>query len=250
MNDILKICNFPEKSIMSRSIPIKTIVDSYKLKKSDENLLRSQIKSIHLVAVLDSETTFLYSREIDDFKFEQILVFDVNLKTTSKNISLDRKMHGYFPNPTIFVYSRNDKYKLSSADKRINLNDNNLSVVKDVFASTFFDVNNKELHSMIVSLNYDNQQYKDLIDLYNHYQNVIFSEILTEITGNYPTKAYKAKYIKDSLKELDIIKTQINSLDEEEKKAIGMNDKMQIHSKRKLLLVKIDEIIKRFMEDC
>ena len=42
-----------------------------------------------------------------------------------------------------------------------------------------------------------------------------------------------AKLIKDSIKERDELKTQLNQLDEVEKNSVGMNDKMEVHNKRR-----------------
>jgi hypothetical protein len=234
---------------MKRRIPLKTIVDSYKLKKSDENLLRTQIKSIDLVSVLDSETTFLYSKETSDLNYEQIFVLDVELKSTNKNISLDKKLQSFFPNPTLIFYKYNEKFKLSSADKRLNLNDKTQSVVKDVFSSDFIDLEDKTLENVIMKLNYENKRYKNILELYKYYQNVIFGMVLKDILGYYPEKLFEAVFIKTAIKELEELKSELNQLNDEEKNLIGMNDKMEVHTKRTKIIEQQEKIKFRFTED-
>lgn len=232
MNKVIELCNFPKKSLLKRRIPIKTIVDSYRLKKSDENLLRSQIKSIDIVSVLDSETTFLYSKETEELNYEQIFVLDVELKSTNKNISLDKKLQSFFPNPTLIYYRYGEEYKLSSADKRINLNDNTQSVVLDVFSSNFIEMDEIKSSKVAGLLNYQDKRFKNLLDLYKYYQNVIFGLVLKEVIGHYPNKIYEAALVKKSIKEIEELKSQLNLLVIEEKDAIGMNDKMIVHNKK------------------
>jgi len=249
MNRVLELCNFPKNSRIKKRIPIKSIVDSYETKKSDENLLRTQIKSIDLVAVLDSETTFLYPKEIDGFKYEQILVLDVELKLRSKNISLDKKLQSYFPNPTIIIYRLNDKYKLSSADKRVNHNDKTQAIVNDMFSSNFFSLDNVELNELVKALDYKKKRYKDILDLYKHYQNIIFNEVLTKITGLYPKTIFDAKLIKDSIRELGILEIEKSRLEASEKECIGMNEKMRFHNQKLDVIKKQENIKHRFMEE-
>jgi hypothetical protein len=81
MSKILDYFNFPENALMKNRIAIKAIVEQLGVSKSDENLLRSQISALYLVGILDTETTLLKSVKKDDFVYEEIQVFFVELKT-------------------------------------------------------------------------------------------------------------------------------------------------------------------------
>ena len=127
--------------------------------------------------------------------------------------------------------------------------DKTQSVVKDVFSSDFIDLDDKTLQNVITQLNYENKRYKNILELYKYYQNVIFGMVLKDILGYYPEKVFEATFIKTAIKELEELKTELNQLSDEEKNLIGMNDKMEVHTKRTKIIEQQEKIKLRFTED-
>lgn len=233
MSKILDYFNFPENALMKNRIAIKTIVEQLGVSKSDENLLRSQISALYLVGILDTETTLLKSVKKDDFLYEEIQVFFVELKTMSKNISLHNKLQALFPNPTIIITNYQEIYTLSTAEKRINQVDTKLAVIDHVYMTNKLEIRNNSSKVFLNALNYTQYQFRNLFDLYETYQNAIYSERLIDLIGFYPSKLLDAKFIKDILNHIALIETEINLLNESFKEATSMNEEMTIYQEIK-----------------
>lgn len=246
---MLDYFNFPENALMKNRIAIKAIVDQLDVSKSDENLLRSQISSLYLVAILDTETTLLKSVKNDDFLYEEIQVFFVELKTMSRNISLHNKLQALFPNPIVIITNYQEKYTLSTAEKRINQVVANLAVVDHVYMTNKLEIRSDNSKSFLNALDYNRYQFEDLFDLYETYQNAIYSERLVDLIGFYPSKLLDAKFIKDILNRIVLIETEINRLNESYKDATSMNEKMTIHKEIKKQEEKKNKLIDRIKEE-
>jgi len=229
MSNILDYFNLPENALIKNRIAIKAIVDQLEVPKSDENLLRSQISALYLVGILDAETTLLKSVKNDDFLYEEIQVFFVELKTMNKNISLHNKLQALFPNPTIIITNHQEKYTLSTAQKRINHIDTSLAVVDHVYMTNKLEVRSDHSKDFLNALDYNRYQFKDLSDLYETYQNAIYSERLVDLIGFYPTKLLDAKFIKGVLNQVSEIESEIIRLNDFYKEATSMNEKMTIY---------------------
>jgi hypothetical protein len=249
MNKILDYFNFPESALVKNRVAIKAIVEQLDVSKSDENLLRSQISALYLVSILDTETTLLKSVEKDDFRYEEIQVFFVELKTMNKNISLHNKLQTLFPNPTIVITNYQEKYKLSTAEKRINQIDTNLAVVDQVYMTNKLDIRSERSKDFLSALDYNRHQFKDLFELYETYQNAIYSQKLVDLVGFYPSKLLDAKFIKDVLNQIASIDTDINRINESYKDATSMNEKITIHKKIKKHEEKKNKLIDRIKEE-
>jgi hypothetical protein len=180
--------------------------------------------------------------------YEQILVFQVELKHQNKIVTLDRKLHTYFPNPTIFVYEMNDSFRVSTSDKRQNLNDVKLSVVEDVYLSSRIKTQS-QYEELIKSLDYSINKYKDIYNLYQHYQNVVFRERFLTLFGKYPTKTIDITLAKSYIKIIEQLNTQMNKLVEEEKVVFSMSDKMAFHNDKAAIKRQIDENKNRLIKE-
>ena len=249
MNEILNCFNLPETALMKNRIAIKAIVEQLDIAKSDESLLRSQISALYLVGILDTETTLLKSIKKDDFLYEEIQIFFVELKTMSKNISLHNKLQALFPNPTIIITNYQEIYTLSTAEKRINQVDTNLAVIDHVYLTNRLEIRNKRSKAFLNALDYTSYQFTDLFDVYETYQNAIYSERLIDLIGFYPSKLLDAKVIKDILNQIALIETDINHLNESYKEATSMNEKMTIHKEIKKQEKNKIKLIERIKEE-
>jgi len=249
MSKILDYFNFPKNALMKNRIAIKAIVEQLDVSKTDENLLRSQVSALYLVGILDTETTLLKSVKKDDFLYEEIQVFFVELKTMNKNISLHNKLQALFPNPTIIITNYQNTYTLSTAEKRINQVDPNLAVVSHVYMTNKLEIRNKSSKVFLNALDYTHYQFRDLFDVYETYQNAIYSERLIVLVGFYPSKLLDARFIKDILNQISLIETEINRLYESYKEATSMNEKMTIHKDIKEQEEDKNNLIERIKEE-
>jgi hypothetical protein len=248
MNEILNCFNLPENALMKNRIPIKTIVEQLDVPKSDENLLRSQISAMYLIGILDTETTLLKSVNKNDFVYEEIQVFFIDLKTMIKNIALHNKLQALFPNPTIIITKYQNIYTISTAEKRMNQLNSSLAVVEQVYLTNSFK-NDKKSKTFLKTLNYHKYQFSNLYDVYETYQNIIYSERLIELTGIYPEKLLDARFIKDILVKISSIEIEINRLNESNKEATSMNEKMTIHQEMKRQENNKNTLIERIKEE-
>lgn len=247
MTDILKIFNFPEDAYINKRIPLKVIVEQMKLNRADEKLLRNHIASLHLAAILDSQTIRLNEFNNDLYRYEEIQIFEIQLKTKNKVISLHKKMHTIFPNPTIFITEYLDEYIVSLSDKRISKVNQEGSVVEQVYMSQEITLENVD-KNFERQLDFKKNTLKNLYQMYQHYQNAIYSHQLIDLLGEYPKNLLDVSYIKDKLNYIASIDAQINQLNEGRKEDISMSEKMDRHKKIKKLVKSKNDIVEEIRE--
>lgn len=200
-------------------IPVKTLIQQLQPTSSDKKILESHIASMKLVSLLNEQTIHIRSYKDDDFSYQVIYVFYIELKKDDSIVTLSQIIHSAFPEPTILIYKRMEINYISLATKRINKVEQGKTVVEDVLVTKIVsDAKDEQL-----SLEHINGQ-----NLREYYLNIIqwlYRLKVLSITKVYPQKEMDFKSI---LKQYEQLNADINRLKEEYKKVSMKAEKMRI----------------------
>lgn len=113
-------------------IPIKTLIAQLQLGSSDKKIIEAHIASMKLVSILNEQTIRIRSYKDDEYSYQSIYVFMIELKKDDSITTLSNLIHSAFPEPTILIYQKLNTNYISLAEKRINKVDKDKTVVEEV----------------------------------------------------------------------------------------------------------------------
>ena len=200
-------------------IPIKTLIQQWMPSSADKKLIESHISSMNLVSILNEQTIHIRSFKDDNFSYQSIYVFKIELKKDDSIVSLSNLIHSVFPEPTILVYKIKDSFYISLAEKRINKVEEEKTVVEDVITTYIPEIANEKQMSL---------QEISGINLREYYSKIIqwvYRLKVLRITKVYPTEDLDYKTL---LKEYEKLNIDLNKLKESYKRASMKSEKMRI----------------------
>lgn len=236
--DLLNKLNIP--LCPPQRIPIKTLIQQLQPSSADKKLIESHISSMHLVSILNEQTIHIRLFKDDNYSYQSIYVFKIELKKDDSIVSLSNLIHSAFPEPTILVYKIQDSYCISLAEKRINKIEEGKTVVEDVITTHIPETPNEKQISL-----------KEIsgIHLREYYCNIIqwlYRLKVLRITKVYPTKDLDYKTL---LKEYEQLNIDLNNLKEEYKKASMKSEKMKIDDELYDIEIEIKKLVKKMQDN-
>lgn len=203
----------------AQRIPVKTLVQQLQTTPNDKKLLESHIGSMKLVSILNEQTVRIRPYKDDDFSYQVIYVFYIELKKDDKITYLSEIIHSAFPEPTVMMFNIMEINYISLATKRINRVEQGKTVIEDVLVSKI----SKEASDEQLSLS--NIKGSNLREYYLNMVQWLYKLKVLNITKVYPGKDMNFKLI---LKQYDKLSADINKLMEKYKRASMKSDKMRI----------------------
>ena len=214
--NILDYLNIP--LCQPQRIPVKTLVEQLQPTSTDKRLIESHIASIHLVSLLNEQTIRIRSYVDENYSFQAIYVFKIELKQNDSLTELSYLVHSAFPESTILTLSYKDKNYISCAMKRINKLDNTKTVIKDLVITEV-----KDKHLQYLSLKAMNG-----FNLKEYYQNIV--KLLYKLKVLAVTNVFSTKdmdYV-EVIKQYERLNADINKLKLDYKNASMKSEKMRI----------------------
>lgn len=236
--DLLNKLNIP--LCPPQRIPIKTLIQQLQPSSSDKKLIESHISSMNLVSILNEQTIHIRSFKDDNYSYQSIYVFMIELKKDDSIVSLSKLIHSAFPEPTILVFKIQDSYYLSLAEKRINKVEKGKTVVEDVITTHISETANEKQMSL---------QEISGINLSEYYSNIIqwlYKLKVLLITEIYPNKELDFKLLLRKYEKLNI---DLKKLKEEYRKASMKAEKMKIDDELYDIEIEITKLVKKMQED-
>ena len=203
----------------AQRIPVKTLVQQLQTTPNDKKLLESHIGSMKLVSILNEQTVRIRPYKDEDFSYQVIYVFYIELKKDDKITYLSEIIHSAFPEPTVMMFNIMEFNYISLATKRINRVEQGKTVIEDVLVSKI----SKEASDEQLSLS--NIKGSNLREYYLNMVQWLYKLKVLNITKVYPGKDMNFKLI---LKQYDKLSADINKLMEKYKRASMKSDKMRI----------------------
>lgn len=215
--DILEKLNIP--LCQPQRIPIKILVEELQPSSADKKLIESHIASMYLVSILNEQTIRIRSYKDYNYSYQSIYVFMIELKKDDSIVLLSNLIHSVFPEPTFFVYKKQNSYSISLASKRINKVEEEKTVVEDVITTQIPETANEQQISL---------QGISGVNLMEYYTNIIhwlYKLKVLQITKVYPIKDLDYRSL---LMEYEQINVDLNKLKDGYKKATMKSEKMRI----------------------
>ena len=215
--EILEKLNIP--LCQPRRIPVKTLIAQLQPTSEDKKIIENHIASIKLVSILNEQTMHTRSYKDDEYSYQAIYVFYIELKKEDSIISLANLIHAAFAEPTMLIFNKLETNYISLAQKRINKIDITKTVVEDVILSKISDnVLDNQLSLKYIS-------GKDLKEYYLNIVTWLYKLKVLDITKIYPEKDLDFKPL---LTKYEQLTSEINKLKEAYKKASMLSEKMKI----------------------
>ena len=246
--NVIDFLNIPKLAAMHQRIAIQSIVDAHELSHAEEKLLRNHISSIYLIAALNESTINVRTHKDEDMVYEEIHILEIQLKHTKRLSSLNQKLHTLFPNPTFIIYTNEKMVIYSLALKHINKYEPNQAVIDEVFLSESSELLDKASKKFLDKTNLKNLKSTNLKDYYLELINIIYQQRLISIIDDYPDSVLDATKVKEALKELENLQSELNKTKEEATLLHTMRSKMENHMKHKEIETKIEYIIVNIKE--
>lgn len=212
-------------------VPIKTLEEQLEADAKQKKLLESHIASMYLVGLLNEQTIRIRPYKDDDYSFQAVYVFEIELKANDQITDFTELVHSAFPESTLLILKYKDKTYLSGASKRINKLDKTRTVLED---SIWIEVP-EGLEARDIKETNLKEYYESLMKLLYRYK-------VLNATGVFPVK--DGEY-KGSIKQYEQLVAQINKLKEEYSAASMINEKMRIDNE----LYKREQELKHLKEE-
>lgn len=200
-------------------IPVKTLIAQLQPGLADKKILETHIGSMKLVSILNEQTIRIRPYKDDEYSYQSIYVFLIELKKDDSITTLSNLIHSAFPEPTILICQKANIKYISLAEKRINKVEKDKTVVEEVVLCKISD----DVTDSQISL-------KSIFgrDLKGYYSNLVtwlYKLKVLSITNIYPEKDMDFKPL---IKKYEQVTTEIKKLKEEYTRASMMSEKMKI----------------------
>ena len=199
-------------------VPVKTLEEQLEADAKQKKLLSNHIASMYLVSLLNEQTVRIRAYKDDDYSFQAVYVFEIELKANDQLTDFTELVHSAFPESTLLILNYKKKVYLSGASKRINKLDKTRTVLED---SIWIEVQ-EELEAQDINEQNLKEYYESLIRLLYRYK-------VLNVTGVFPVK--DGDY-KGAIKQYEQLMAQINKLNEEYSAASMRNEKMRIDEEK------------------
>ena len=246
--NVIEYLNLPKAAALNQRISIKSMVDFHQIKRQDEKLLRDHIHSIYLIGVLNESTIHIRPFKDDLMTYEEIHILHIRLKKSNKFAQINHKLHSFFPNPTLVIYSTDNQFVYSTAIKHLNPIKKNQVVIDDVYVSEQSPLNDSPSEKFLNKTSVINLKARNLKEYYESIIDIVYQQRLISIIQDYPEKIIKASKVKEALKLIEKLHFKLNQLRDEEKSLQTMRSKMENSILQKEIQSNIDSVTQTLKE--
>lgn len=217
-------------------IPVKTLVAQLQPGSADKKILETHIASMKLVSILNEQTIRVRSYKDDEYSYQSIYAFYIELKKDDSITALSNLIHSAFPEPTILIYQKDNTNYISLAEKRINKVEKDKTVVEEVVLCKISE------SATDGQISLKSKSGKDLKEYYSNIVTWLYKLKMLSITNVYPEKDMDFKLL---LNQYERLTTEIKKYKEEYKKASMMSEKMRIDDEMYDKEMKLKQLMKR-----
>lgn len=220
-------------------IPVKTLIAQLQPSSSDKKIIETHIASMKLVSILNEQTIRIRPYKDDEYSYQSIYVFYIELKKDDSITTLSNLIHSAFPEPTVLIYQKVNTNYISLAEKRINKVEKDKTVVEEVVLCKISD---KATDSQISLKSISG---KDLMEYYSNFITCLYKLKVLSITNIYPDKDMDFKPLLNKYEQLT---SEIKKLKEEYRKASMMSEKMKIDDELYEKEIELKQVLKQVMD--
>ena len=222
----METLNLPKSCLIQKRIPLKKLAEHCTLKQ--KQLIERVISSVALVALVDEETSRIRAYVDSHENYQAFFILEITSKRFPLSSEVYGLLHGMFPNPTILYSIYENRIQLSSASKRINLNNAEQTIVEDVYITPTLTIN-EEFINYIGQINYQRVKVTNLKDYYSKYSQIIQLSQIIEDMSQYPSIDVDVDLLQKLVEDITNIQVSIKSSEEEYRKEKSLSRRMDLH---------------------
>lgn len=230
--DLLKKLEIPEICWIRRNMPMNQITPRISSKQA--KTLQETIKAygIRILASLKEENTNIPKLVDSDNRYEEIIIFSIELKEWKSHQAIFKILVGVFPYPIVVHFHHDDKQQLMVAKYRL-YNDN--LVVDQVYSS----LDENDFDQYLDSVKFSKLDKYNLKACYESYsQKVTKLNLETEYQLETSKRVDEAK-----LEEIKTLEKEIEKIRNKARKETQMNHRVRLNMKLQKLIKKRDKLL-------
>ncbi|MFA8439956.1 DUF4391 domain-containing protein [Pueribacillus sp. YX66] len=236
---------FPERTIINRKIPKKTLFSQVGFSPTEKDLFTSEIEGIYLLSIMNEDSMNLQAFYTDEFNYAEVIWIYVRLRRKNQLKKIAETMHKAFPNPSVLVLSLHNQIALSTAHKRVNQNDRTKVVIDEPIITNLF--HGKEAltpyNKLLGSITSTKLSVVNVYALYDDLHQWLRCEPLIPLTDTFSTIRETREQIINILDDIHENQDKIHQLKQEQKRQIEFSVQMDLHMEIKKCEKHINEQI-------
>lgn len=242
---MFKLLNLDRVNYLGRRLDKKMFYDNGDFSKEDKKIFVDYIDRIEMSYLINSTNLNIQPFINDEYYYKAIAYLKITLKQDGKLDKISKIINNTIPNPIVIIYELENKYKISTAIKRLSKSEKDKTVIEESRSTPWLDINdlkdNEKIFIESISLN--KLPYTNLFDFYKVMNDKIY---IFEKSLEYGE--YKDINNKEELRLNKEISEKIEKLEADLKKTISKLKRENQFAKKMDLNVKATELQKEIDE--
>ena len=243
---MFKLLNLDRVNYLGRRLDKKMFYDNGDFSKEDKKIFIDYIDRIEMSYLINSTNLNIQPFINDEYYYKAIAYLKITLKQDGKLDQISKIINNTIPNPIVIIYELENKYKISTAIKRLSKSEKDKTVIEEIRSTPWLDINNLKDNEKIFieSISLNKLPYTNLFDFYKVMNDKIY---IFEKSLEYGE--YKDINNKEELRLNKEISEKIEKLEADLKKTISklkrenqFAKKMELNVKATQLQKEIDEL--------
>lgn len=242
---MFKLLNLDRVNYLGRRLDKKMFYDNGDFSKEDKKIFVDYIDRIEMSYLINSTNLNIQPFINDEYYYKAIAYLKITLKQDGKLDKISKIINNTIPNPIVIIYELENKYKISTAIKRLSKSEKDKTVIEEIRSTPWLDINNLKDNERIFieSISLNKLPYTNLFDFYKVMNDKIY---IFEKSLEYGE--YKDINNKEELRLNKEISEKIEKLEADLKKTISKLKRENQFAKKMELNVKATELQKEIDE--
>lgn len=238
---MFKLLNLDRVNYLGRRLDKKMFYDNGDFSKEDKKIFIDYIDRIEMSYLINSTNLNIQPFINDEYYYKAIAYLKITLKQDGKLDKISKIINNTIPNPIVIIYELENKYKISTAIKRLSKSEKDKTVIEESRSTPWLDINNLKDNERIFieSISLNKLPYTNLFDFYKVMNDKIY---IFEKSLEYGE--YKDINNKEELRLNKEISEKIEKLEVDLKKTISKLKRENQFAKKMELNVKATDLQK------
>ena len=242
---MFKLLNLDRVNYLGRRLDKKMFYDNGDFNKEDRKIFADYIDRIEMSYLINSTNLNIQPFINDEYYYKAIAYLKITLKQDGKLDKISKIINNTIPNPIVIIYELENKYKISTAIKRLSKSEKDKTVIEESRSTPWLDINNLKDNERIFieSISLNKLPYTNLFDFYK-----VMNDKIYIFEKSLEFGEYKDINNKEELRLNKEISEKIEKLEADLKKTIIKLKRENQFAKKMELNVKATELQKEIDE--
>lgn len=242
---MFKLLNLDRVNYLGRRLDKKMFYDNGDFSKEDKKIFVDYIDRIEMSYLINSTNLNIQPFINDEYYYKAIAYLKITLKQDGKLDKISKIINNTIPNPIVIIYELENKYKISTAIKRLSKSEKDKTVIEESRSTPWLDINNLKDNEKIFieSISLNKLPYTNLFDFYK-----VMNDKIYIFEKSLEFGEYKDINNKEELRLNKEISEKIEKLEADLKKTISKLKRENQFAKKMELNVKATELQKEIDE--